>query len=690
MHSKLTRRSAIFSGGAVFASPVFQSYFLESGPMPFTPKFVDLVRNLTSVTGTGPVTLGQAVNGYTSLAAAVSAGDQFYYTIQGVDKPQEREVGRGTMQSDGKVARAPVGGTATNFTTGNKTIALVAAAEWFSRVDQAGAGLGAAGNRSELAARDGSSAGRAFLAETGRAGNFTFDPSDLSARVSADPAQGIYVAPATDASGATGAWVRRFDGPVNVRWFGAAGDGTTDDGPAFVAALALLSAIAANDDGAYKGSPRLYIPPGPYYLGATTLDITHTLIIEGDGTGHSDVAAKLRWAANTTGIRIQGVNTSGSGSVGASQHSGASTMIRRLWLVGGYTEYATEVEYHGIHTKAAVIVEDCRIENFQGDGFFARASAGAGAPDEGNANVMSVHRVRIDNCRNGVYVDGSDVNAGHFAELNLNYNRQWGVWDSSFLGNSYTACHAAGSGQSAAGLTPTQVSHNGNRYSPVFGQEAGASVNAPSGTAADNPWWYFYAPGAPAADRSIPAWSSGMTLRSGGAYLMEQAANVMVGCYAEQDQGVTQLQTGSICIGGLMGSGVKGFGTYLRSALNYTTVDKLQVMLDTVFAGQAVARGEWAFNGPNLYDGKIFSNDGTRALVLDGQNYVSITIGGGFTGNFQSSGLDLAAGKTISINGNQLLTARQTGTPADASDLATAIILLNAIKAKLVAHGLIS
>jgi hypothetical protein len=33
--------------------------------MTFTPKFVDLVRNLTSVTGTGPVEFGSAVSGYT-------------------------------------------------------------------------------------------------------------------------------------------------------------------------------------------------------------------------------------------------------------------------------------------------------------------------------------------------------------------------------------------------------------------------------------------------------------------------------------------------------------------------------------------------------------------------------------------------------------------------------------------------
>ena len=96
MDAKLTRRSAIQSAGAVFAIPAIQSNFLESGPMPFTPKFADLVRNIATVSGTGPVTLGAAVNGYSSLAQAVGAGEQFYYAIQGVDKPQEREVGRGT------------------------------------------------------------------------------------------------------------------------------------------------------------------------------------------------------------------------------------------------------------------------------------------------------------------------------------------------------------------------------------------------------------------------------------------------------------------------------------------------------------------------------------------------------------------------------------------------------------------
>jgi len=129
-------------------------------------------------------------------------------------------------------------------------------------------------------------------------------------------------------------------------------------------------------------------------------------------------------------------------------------------------------------------------------------------------------------------------------------------------------------------------------------------------------------------------------------------------------------------------------GSYLRSGLNYTTVDKLAVTLDTVFAGQALAKGEWMFNGPNLYNGKIFSNDGTRALILDGQNFVSLTVGGGFTANFQSTGLDLAGGKALSVGGQQVVGGRGAAV-ADATDAASAITQLNALLARCRAHGLI-
>ena len=88
-------------------------------------KFVDLVRNSFATTGTGNFSIGQAINGFTSLSSALSPGDQFYYCAVNNDKPSEREIGRGTIAANGTIAREPVQGALVNFSGGNKIIALV-------------------------------------------------------------------------------------------------------------------------------------------------------------------------------------------------------------------------------------------------------------------------------------------------------------------------------------------------------------------------------------------------------------------------------------------------------------------------------------------------------------------------------------------------------------------------------------
>ena len=101
----------------------------------FQPKFVDLVRNYTSSTGTDDFVLGPAVNGFSSFTDACVAGDSFYYAATGVDSPSEREVGRGTLTANGKISRDPLSGVKTDFTNGTKSIALIAASEWFNAVE---------------------------------------------------------------------------------------------------------------------------------------------------------------------------------------------------------------------------------------------------------------------------------------------------------------------------------------------------------------------------------------------------------------------------------------------------------------------------------------------------------------------------------------------------------------------------
>src|SRR5207302_7198776 len=136
--------------------------------------------------------------------------------------------------------------------------------------------------------------------------------------------------------------------------------------------------------------------------------ITHTLVIEGEGTGHTAVAyaTKLRWAAGATGIRIQRYDTSGAAAVdNVTTHIGADgTILRSIALFGGYA--GAEGEYHGVHAKARVTLEDVHIDNFQGDGIYSNAVAGGGAPNEGNANSCQIFRVSLNNNRNGLFIDG--------------------------------------------------------------------------------------------------------------------------------------------------------------------------------------------------------------------------------------------------------------------------------------------
>ena len=103
----------------------------------FIPRFVDLVRVTTSTQGTGPIAAGPATQGFANFAESLAVGDQFYYCLQGVDKPAEREVGRGILLANGTIGRQAINGTLTNFTLGTKTLSLVAGAEWFRQQQQA-------------------------------------------------------------------------------------------------------------------------------------------------------------------------------------------------------------------------------------------------------------------------------------------------------------------------------------------------------------------------------------------------------------------------------------------------------------------------------------------------------------------------------------------------------------------------
>lgn len=86
-------------------------------------------------------------------------------------------------------------------------------------------------------------------------GLYTFVSSDLSAKVTGDPNKAVYIAPSAAPTGASGAWVRQVDGYYNAKWWGATGDGITDDSANIQAAINSVSAF---------GGGTLFFPPGTY------------------------------------------------------------------------------------------------------------------------------------------------------------------------------------------------------------------------------------------------------------------------------------------------------------------------------------------------------------------------------------------------------------------------------------------
>ncbi len=655
-------------------------------PQTFTPKFVDLVRNVTTVQGTGPVALGAAAPGYTGFADAIVAGEQFYYCIQGVDKPAEREVGRGTLQANGTILREPIGGGLTSFTTGTKTISLVAAAEWFSDIAgklSQGGGVAPVANGAALAAKAATAGQTAFLAETKREGLFVFSSANLSARVAADTRQGVHVAPSSDPSGASGAWVRSFDGPVNVRWFGARGDGSTNDGPAFVAALTTLTALAQVMTGLSQGAPGLFIPAGDYFLGTTTLDISTLVTLEGEGSGTSGgPVSRLRWAANTPGIRLQAYNTSSAGTVDTQTHfSAAGSTIRNLWLEGGFVDCASTPEggHHGVQARVRFTMTDCMIQKFQGHGLYVVASAGSGGSSEGNANGFHVARCGFYYNRSGIYLTGSDVNAGTLQGCDLSENREWGLLDGSFLGNQHFGHHSSNNGFGNFGAAPSVVSHNGNRYFVIVGQEGWCSTNAPTGTTASNQGWRYLSPGT-VLTGTIPAWASGTTYRAGGAYrTIDVNGNfTFTGCYSEGGQAPPQCTGNALFLGGTWGSSLGTHGGYLAGGVYGITIPQGDLTVGGQFTtGSAHIGSQINGNDASLFidnngvssnvyfmsyadgtpqqSGRIFSQR-NLGLLYDSIYYHNLAVGGLDCFHVTANGANLPPGKSYSVNGTAVIT----------------------------------
>jgi hypothetical protein len=529
-----------------------------------------------------------------------------------------------------------------------------------------GGDMAVAQTRTDLSQMTGT--GMVWLNEAGREGHFKLDTSDMTAHVAADPNQGIYVAQELG----TGAWVRQFDGPVNVKWFGATADGTTDDSAAFVTAIAALKAYNLNKGTVYGGSPKLFVPAGNYYLGSTPLDINHTLMIEGEGSGRAPGSAygctHLRWANGVAGIRTQLFRTSGTNTVDGADHDAAGAVyLKNFSMEGGFVATNDDVS-DAIVARSLTYLDDLLIRNWSGTGVRSWTGTVLGTGYSGNTSVSRYTGVKVEACKLGFDTRGTDSNVITFTNCEGYQCRQAGFVDDNGAGsNTYIGCHATYNG--LTGSLYTQVVTSGNAYVLKWGQETGAATNAPSGTTADNTWWTYFGPAS--VDATRPAWSSGMSgLAAGGDYVtLSSFPTVLLNCYSEGG-GFSQLGNGTLAIAGTnIGLSSSG-GTCL-------VPENDGLALKRIHAG-AILHLDGSDGGTNGIDSRgstgvangsiswTSNNCGYVAGVGGGHRFSTLT-GGVATLSCQIMyyGVDLSAGEAYYINGTQVVGARVTGWAAD-------------------------
>ena len=166
-------------------------------------------------------------------------------------------IGNGTSA----IAQGTRSGNTTNFATVNGALANVnclSADVNGNIIDDGNPCGGGSSNqfyvadRTALKAVNSGAITSAYLAESGREGIFNFISGDQSAKITLDTNEGIYIAPNTDPTGASGAWVRSFDfSNYQTSWFGAVADYSTDN-TALINSMVAVANIPNTNSGAAK------------------------------------------------------------------------------------------------------------------------------------------------------------------------------------------------------------------------------------------------------------------------------------------------------------------------------------------------------------------------------------------------------------------------------------------------------
>jgi hypothetical protein len=265
-------------------------------------------------------------------------------------------------------------------------------------------------------------------------GGTVIDPDKAGLVANWATTQALYFTPEVTGQGC---WVREYSGAVNVKWFGAKGDGVSDDTLAFKTVLN----ISVPFESSASAGLSVYAPIGVYIL-SDELQLKRSVELKGRGGGAPILPmTKLKFINNTRGIQINRGNTLGDTLEATGTGSSEGSVIESIWLEGNGV---TNSYCNGFHLRARAVIRNCKATNFGNDGCHIVATfSSTDGYAFGNANTFHLENCSFrDNARHGFYCDGADVNAGTIHGCDSSHNGGDSFHDSSFLGNTYTGCHA--------------------------------------------------------------------------------------------------------------------------------------------------------------------------------------------------------------------------------------------------------
>jgi hypothetical protein len=322
----------------------------------------------------------------------------------------------------------------------------------------------------------------------------------------------------------------------------------------------------------YMGGPRIIIPPGRYRA-AQNLNLKRTVRLQGDAVGQAGgYASSIHFDNNLAGIIVNRYNTVGDAEETPTSTGADGSIISGLWIRGGATAGNANLLKSGVRMRARAKVIDCLISGFAGAAICIVASTAVAASDpfHGNANCWYVESCRFGgNLCGGSYVSGGDANAGTMVNCDAGQNGRYGFFDNSFLGNTYSGCHADGNGMfNVTGVITNEtgiVTYLGTRYYIAYGQEALGAATTPGTNSA-----VWVPMGAGGVHANIPTWDGGVTqtYMPGGSYRHVGTANFTpyLGCYSEGGQAPAQVDGSGTFYGGSVGAGTDSGGMFFRGS----------------------------------------------------------------------------------------------------------------------------